>query len=49
MVLLGQRGAKHGQGAVSHRRLERAAVLLHRVLDTGIEHLHQAIEGIEIV
>jgi hypothetical protein len=49
MVLLGQWGAKHGHGSITHRWLERAAVLLHRVLDAGIERLHQAIEGIEVV
>jgi hypothetical protein len=49
MILLGQRDAKHGEDPISHRRLERAAVLLHRVLDARIERLHQVIEGIEVV
>jgi hypothetical protein len=49
VIFLGQRGAKHGQDPISHRRLKRATILLHRVLDTGIERLHQAVEGIEVV
>jgi hypothetical protein len=49
VILLGQRGAKHGQDPISQRRLKRAAILLHRVLDARIERLHQAVEGIEIV
>jgi hypothetical protein len=49
VILLGQRGAKHGQDPISHRQLERAAILLHRILDARIKRLHQAIEGIEVV
>jgi hypothetical protein len=49
MIFLGQRGAKHGQDPITHRRLKGAAILLHRVLDARIERLHQAIEGIEVV